>query len=110
MRGLIVAGLALAAAVVALLAGREIPRLRGRRQAAFAARYRPLVDSLLSPGAASVAMAELLRAPAGHRPIIGNLLLALLRITSGEAIEYARALIASLGLRDAWRAQLGAGR
>jgi len=108
--GLFVSGLLAAAALAALVAVRWSRAWRARRAARLAARYQPRVDELLTPASAGVAMAELLRAPASHRFAIGTLLVALLRVTSGEAIEYARALTVSLGLRDAWRRELSSRR
>jgi HEAT repeat protein len=104
--GPLAAGL-LAVAALAVAVGVWWSRAwRARQVARLAARYQPLIDELLMPAGAGVAMAELLRAPASHRFVIGTLLLGLLRVTSGEAIEYARALTVSLGLRDAWRREL----
>jgi hypothetical protein len=104
--GLLIAGLLAAAALLVAGGVRWARVLRARRAARLAARYQPLVDDLLMPASAGVAMAELLRAPASHRFVIGGLLLTMLRVTSGEAIEYARALTISLGLRDGWFREL----
>ena len=104
------AGLIVGTLVVALAFGRGARAAARRRRTAILRRYQADVDALLQSGTASIALARLLSSPRRHRAVIGETLIAPLRVAGGELADYVRAAATSLGLRDAWRARLRDGR
>ena len=64
-------GLLVAVLLAALAIRRSVRTVARRRRTAIMRRYQPLVDELLQPENASIALARLLSAPGRHRAVIG---------------------------------------
>ena len=100
------AGLLLVA-LIGLIVHRAVDEIRFLRRQRLLARYRPIVDALLTSSDCLAPIAELVATPARHRPIIGTVLLAVARLQTADAMPALRAAAASLGLIEAWTADLG---
>lgn len=85
---------------------RGLRELAFQRQQRLKARYRPAIDALIGSTPAPDALRDLLAAPHRHRALIGSLLLAPLRIVTGEPIARARAAADALDLTPHWRQML----
>jgi HEAT repeat protein len=103
---LVVTGTVLAGLLLYILIGRGARTMSERRRERLAARYRPLIDALLDPARATESMRRLASAPARHRPVLTDLLLATVRIASGAFVDQIREAAAHLGLIDAWTVAL----
>jgi HEAT repeat protein len=101
---------ALAATLVVALVGlalwRGFDELRFLRRQRLIARYRPIVDVLLSPAPDPDIVQRLAGTPRRHRPILADLLLSGLRLTKGEVVPRLRDAAAALGLVDRWTERL----
>lgn len=94
---------ALALAFGGLVVSRLARAAAARRRARIESRYLPLVDALLLPARAGAAMDALRAAPSGHRPLIGSLLLRVLRVARGEIVPTLRTAAGALGQERRWR-------
>lgn len=92
--------------LVGLVIWRGVDEVRYLRRQRLIARYRPFVDALLAPVPEADAIARLVAAPARHRGLLGDLILAALRLTTGEVIPRLREAARALGLLDRWRSAL----
>jgi HEAT repeat protein len=97
--------LVLCAVFVYVLLTHAVREIVFRNRQRLVARYRPLVDALAGFGAAD-AIARLRRSPRHHRTVIAGLLLAPLRVASGEIVGRLRTAANALGLIDRWKANL----
>jgi HEAT repeat protein len=93
-------------ALVGLMIWRGVDELRYLRRQRLIARYRPLVDALLAPVPDLDAMARLVQVPVHHRGILGDLILAALRLTTGDVIARLREAARAVGLLEKWTAAL----
>jgi hypothetical protein len=95
---------------VFVLSRRAVEVFRDRRRARFVAHYRPAITRVLTTSgqvdAAAVAM--LRAAPSRHAALIGELLIAPLRVAHGSTVDAARQLAETLGILAGWEAQLDA--
>ncbi|MQA28857.1 MAG: hypothetical protein GEU82_03315 [Luteitalea sp.] len=106
------------AVVLAVLAGtllvtlfglvlwRAIDELRFLRRQRLLARYRPLVDALLPPTPEPDAMRHLVESSRRHRGILADLILAALRLTTGNVVARLHDAAGALGLIDRWTTSL----
>jgi hypothetical protein len=92
----------LALALAGLVVYRTIDELRFMRRQRLLARYRPLVDAVLTAADVAEPIARLAATPRRHRSIAGDLLLAVARLQTGEVVPRLRAAAAQLGLLEAW--------
>jgi HEAT repeat protein len=97
---------ALIVALFGLIVYRAIDEIRFLRRQRLLARYRSVVDTLLTSSDGAAPIAELVATPARHRPVISHLLLAVARLQTGDAMPAIRAAAAALGLIDGWTADL----
>jgi hypothetical protein len=111
---LMVLALLLLVSLAGLAGWRAIDELRFLRRQRLIARYRPVADALLTPAHtadAEVAVVQRLAAiPRRHRAIVADILLAALRLTTGELVPRLRDAARTLGLIDRWTAALTDGR
>ena len=110
-RGLVMVALgclaaALLIALVGLVLWRAIDEMRFLLRQRRVARYRPLVDALLTSTPAPETLQRLIDTPARHRDVLADLLLASLRLTTGDVVPRLREAAAALGLVDRWTASL----
>ena len=111
LRLMLAGGAALLVAVfLALIAVRLFEQHRARRKCRLEKRYRAAADALVDPERAPDALHHLSRCPRRHRDVIGHLLLARLRVTSGDAVEALRHAAAAIRLDVRWRRALGSRR
>ena len=101
----VLAGLLLAA-LVGLVIWRGVDELRFRRRQRLLARYRPLVDALLASVPSPDAMQRLMAVPRRHQALLGDVLLAALRLTTGEVVPRLREAARGVGLIDRWTSAL----
>ena len=97
----------LVAALLGLVLWRAIDELRFLRRQRLIARYRPFVDVLLRPTPAPDAVRRLARTPRRHRLVLADLILSVVRLTSGDIVQRLRGAAAALGLIDQWTRSLG---
>jgi HEAT repeat protein len=111
---LIVLALLLLVSLAGLAGWRAIDEVRFLRRQRLIARYRPVADSLLTPAHTADAEADVLQRlsaiPRRHRPIVADILLAALRLTTGELVPRLREAARTLGLLDRWTSALTDGR
>ena len=88
--------------LVYILAGHAVQGLKARRRRSLIDRYQSAVDALLDADRAADATRSLMRAPARHRDAIAGMLLALLRIASGAAVDRVHFAARSLDLVTGW--------
>ena len=93
---------ALAVALFGLIAWRIVDELRFVRRQKMIARYRPLVAELLSTTPDPTVVPRLIDTPVQHRGIISDLVLAALRLTTGDVVPRLRDAVRRLGLVDHW--------
>ncbi len=93
-------------ALVGLVVWRAVDELRFLRRQRMIERFRPLVDALLPSVPGPDAVAQLVATPARHREVLGDLILAALRLTTGEVVPRLREAARALGLVDRWTAAL----
>jgi HEAT repeat protein len=103
---LAVLGAALALALIGLIIWRAVDEIRYLRRQRIIARYRPLIDALLTPKGEAGAVERLVAAPRRHRDLLSDLLLGALRLTTGDVVPRLGDAAAALGLVDRWRGQL----
>jgi hypothetical protein len=70
------------------------------------ARYKPLVDELLSPASTADTVRELAQSPRRCHGVIGSVIIDALRLTTGEIVPKLRDALDALGLIDRWRIAL----
>jgi HEAT repeat protein len=106
--GIVLAFLAaqLLVALVGLVVWRAVDELRFLRRQRLIARFRPLVEALLPAVPGPDAVAHLVATPRRHREVLGDLILAALRLTTGEVVPRLREAARALGLLDRWTAAL----
>lgn len=97
---------ALALALVGLIAWRTVDEVRFLRRQKVTARYRPMVEALCSSTPDPSAVARLLDTPVRHRGIVAELMLADLRLTTGDVVSRLREVARTLGLIDQWMTAL----
>ena len=88
--------------LLGLVLWRVVDEIRFIRRQRLIARYRPVVDLLLTASSAT-AVERLLQAPARHRGMIGDVILAAVRPQTGDVIPRMREAAEALGLLDGWR-------
>jgi HEAT repeat protein len=93
-------------ALIGLMIWRAVDELRYLRRQRLIARYRPFVDALLAPVPDPDALARLVEVPKAHRGILGDLILAALRLTTGDVIARLREAARAVGLVDKWTTAL----
>jgi HEAT repeat protein len=93
---------ALSLALVSLVVYRGIDELRFLRRQRLLARYRPLVDAVLTAPTIDAAVAPLLPVPPRHRSILGDLILTVARLQTGDVVPRLCAAASALGLVDHW--------
>ena len=93
---------ALLAALIGLIVWRVVDELRFLRRQRIIARYRPLVHALLSPEPSPDALQRIVATPVRHRGILSDLLLAALRLTTGDLVPRLSDAAAKLGLTARW--------
>lgn len=98
--------IALLVALIGLIIWRTIDELRFLRRQRIIARYRPLVDALLDPTPAPDTVQRLVDTPRRHREVLADLLLAALRLTTGQVVPRLRDAAQALGLIDRWTRSL----
>jgi HEAT repeat protein len=105
----VLAGLAatLLIALVGLIVWRAVDELRFLRRQRIIARYRPLVDHILTPVPEPDAVQSLVEIPRRHRGILADSILAALRLTTGDVVPRLRDAARALGLVDHWTTSLG---
>ena len=98
----LLAGLAatLLVALLGLIVWRAIDELRFLRRQRVIARYRPLVDALLTPAPDPDAVQHLVATPKRHRGVLASLILATLRLTTGDVVPRLREAARALGVID----------
>jgi HEAT repeat protein len=103
------AGLAatLLIALLGLIVRRAVDELRFLRRQRVIARYRPLVDQILTPAPEPDAVQCLVEIPRRHRGILADSILAALRLTTGDVVPRLRDAARALGLVDHWTTSLG---
>jgi hypothetical protein len=106
---LVASSLLLGALFVYLLAIRAVDHLTARRRRRLVARYRPLIDSLLTGSADGDALMRLRQSPWRHRPVIASLLLVPLAVATGPFVDRLRDAARALGLIDLWSRNLASG-
>jgi HEAT repeat protein len=99
---LIALAAALTTALLALVAWRAIDELRFLRRQKIIVRYQPLVDALLTATPDPGAITRLLDTPDRHRGVISELMLAALRLTTGDVVHRLRDASWRLGMIDRW--------
>jgi HEAT repeat protein len=97
----------LVVALLGLIVWRGIDELRFRQRQRKVARYRPLVDELLTPKPVQETIQRLIDTPRRHRAILADLILAALRPTTGSLVERLRDAASALGLVEGWIVALG---
>jgi HEAT repeats len=103
---LAVSGLALALLLAVMIVQRLARGLAERRWQQTLERYRPLVDGLLQDEPPPETFDRLAQVPRRHLPVLSSLLLAPLRLVTGEMVDRFRSAAARLGLLERWRADL----
>lgn len=103
---LVVGGSALAALLGFLVALRGVREVRFQHRERLKQAYRPTVEPLLDLDPPKDAFFALIRAPRRHRDVIGELLLAPLRVAHGAFVGNLRTASAALGLIDRWLGDL----
>jgi hypothetical protein len=93
---------ALLVALLGLIVWRVVDELRFLRRQRIIARYRPLIHAVLTPAPSPGALQQLVATPMSHRGIVSDLLLAALRLTTGELVPRLRDAAAKLGLTARW--------
>jgi len=96
----------LAIALLCLIVWRVVDEVRFLRRQRLIARYRPLVDALLTPSPEPDVIPRLIATPRRHRDIVADLILAALRLTTGDVVPRLREAAAALGLVSQWTAAL----
>ncbi|MBI1874572.1 MAG: HEAT repeat domain-containing protein [Acidobacteria bacterium] len=110
-RQIVIVVLVVGGSILAVLLG-FLVGLRGVREIRFQYRdrlkqtYRPVVQPLLHLDPPKDAFFALIQAPRRHRDVIGELLLAPLRVANGAFVGNLRTAAAALGLIDRWLADL----
>jgi hypothetical protein len=103
----LVAGSVTLGALFAYLLGRHgVDVLTARRRERLIARYRPVVESLLTAPVPDEAIARLQRSPWRHRAVIARLLLAPLAVATGAFVDDVHAAARALGLIERWTRDL----
>lgn len=103
---LVVGGSALAMLLGSLVVLRGVREVRFQRRERLKQRYRPTVETLLHLDPTKDAIFALVRAPRRHRDVIGELLLAPLRVAIGAFVGNLRTAGAAVGLIDRWLGDL----
>jgi HEAT repeat protein len=93
----------LVAALAGLVLWRGFDEVRYLRRQQLIRRYRPLLDSLLSPVPDADVVERLVKTPRRHRAVVADLLLSGLRLTRGDIVPRLHDAAAALGLIDRWR-------
>ena len=93
-------------ALLGLVVWRVIDEVRFLRRQRVIARYRPLVDELLTPTPMPETVQRLVDSPRRHRGILADLILAALRLTTGDVVPRLRDAATALGLVDHWMTSL----
>ena len=97
---------ALALALLGLIFWRTVDEVRFLWRQRIIARYRSLIDALVTPTPGPETMRRLLASPQRHRSVIADLILMALRLTTGEIVLRLRDAAAALGLLEQWTASL----
>jgi len=97
---------ALAVSLAGLVVWRAVDEVRYLRRQRLIERYRPLVSALLDKTADSDPVARLVATPRRHRELLGDLLLATLRVTTGDIVPRLRDAAQALGLIEQWTAAI----
>ncbi len=93
-------------ALSGLVIYRCIDELRFLRRQRLLVRYRPLVDAVLTAPALAEAVGRLVATPRQHRAIVGDLLLSVARLQTGDVVPRLCTAAESLGLIESWRTGL----
>jgi len=97
---------ALILALVGLVIYRAVDEIRFLRRQRLLDRYRPLVDALLTASELTGTLAELVATNIRHRTIVSDVLLAVARLQTADAVPRLRAAAAALGLIEHWTVSL----
>lgn len=100
---LFVSGSLLALLLAFLVIQRGLRELASRRRQRLVTHYQSMIDMVVQANAELDAISRLRLAPAAHRPIVADLLLAPLRVSRGEIVARVRQAAAGIGLIDYWR-------
>ncbi|HEV8254708.1 MAG TPA: HEAT repeat domain-containing protein [Vicinamibacteria bacterium] len=103
---LTVSSLALALMLVVMIVQRLARTLAESRWQQALGLYRPLVDSLLQEGAPPETFERLAQVPRRHQAVLASLLLAPLRVVTGEMVDRIRAAAERAGLVARWTSDL----
>ena len=104
---LVASSLTLGGLFAFLLVRRAAETLAARRRRRLIARYRPLIDALLTGPARGEAIARLQQSPRRHREVIARLMLAPLGVATGAFVAQLRDAARALGLIALWTRDLG---
>jgi len=96
----------LALSLVGLVIWRAIDEVLYLRRQRLLDRYRPLVAALLDKTPDADPVARLVATPRRHRDLLGDLLLATLRVTTGDIVPRLRDAAQALGLIERWTAAI----
>jgi len=96
----------LALSLAGLVVWRAVDEVFYLRRQRLIARYRPLVVALLDRTADAGHVVRLVATPRRHRDLLGGLLLATLRVTTGDIVPRLRDAAQALGLIERWTAAM----
>lgn len=103
---LFIGGLLLGVLLAYLVIQRVVRDMALRRRQTIVKRYRPAIDAITQFGLTPQALDRLRRAPASHRPIVADLLLAPLHVARGDIVSHVRDAAVAIGLVDYWLGDL----
>jgi hypothetical protein len=104
---LLIVGSLLGVLLAYLILQRAVRDLAWRRRQTLVTRYRPVIDAIMQCGPTRLAVERLRRAPAWHRRIVADLLLAPLHAARGDLVQHVRNAAMAIGLVDQWITDLG---
>jgi hypothetical protein len=103
---LVVGGSLLAILLAYLVLQRVVRELAARRRQTLVSQYRPLINTITQSGLTPQALEQLRAAPAFHRRIVADLLLAPLHSSRGDLVAHVRSAAAAIGLVEQWLTDL----